>query len=257
MFVDNLNPIAFVFGPFVIRWYGVFLGLAVLIISIILIKLFKKNGFNEDTTLSLIIWLFLGGIIGARLGHILFYEASYYFHNPIEIPFINHGGLSSHGLAIGLLISFFLFAKIKNKDWKKMADLLSVPLPILIIFVRLGNYFNSEIVGRAANVPFAVLFPNYETYPIPRHPVQIYEILIGIALLILMVYLYKKYPQKKPLWLFSCFLIAYFSTRFLVEFTKEYEGLPPSFPFTIGQLLSIPFIIWAIILFKTNKNHLG
>lgn len=252
MFINNLNPVAWTNYGLDIRWYGIFLGLATLSISVALLKLFKKEGLSEDLALSLIIWLFVGGLMGARLGHILFYEPIFYLTHPSEIIFINHGGLSSHGFTLGLLLSFLLFIKFKKPNWRKILDLTVIPLPIIITLVRLGNFFNSEIVGKPSNLPWAVLFPRYEINPIPRHPTQIYESLLGLIILIIMIYIYKKGLNKKPLFLFHAFLFLYFTTRFLVEFTKDYETLGFSYVLTMGQILSLPFIIWSLYWFWKN-----
>lgn len=240
-------------GPLTIRWYGLFLGLGVLIASLIAIKLFKKENIDEDTTLSLIVWLFIGGLVGARLGHIVFYELSYYLANPGEIIFINHGGLSSHGLTLGLLLSFFVFVKYKKVDWKKIADIGVIPIPLLAAFIRLGNFFNSEIVGRATDLPWGILYPLYEDSPIPRHPSQIYESLTALIIFIVLILIYKKIKNKAPLFIFHIFLLLYFSTRFLIEFLKEWQTLSPEYILTMGQWLSLPFIIWSVLWLIKNK----
>ena len=262
MLLNNINPILLDLGPLTIRWYGLFLGIGIMITSWIIIKLFKKEDLEEDLALSLIIYLFIGGIIGARLGHILFYEIGYYLTYPIEVFFINHGGLSSHGLTLGLLITFTLFVKIKKINWKQVLDLVVIPLPILIIFIRLGNFFNSEIVGRATDLPWAISYPLYELNPIPRHPSQIYEILLALVIFIIIFLVYKKRDcfvprndnkKQRPLFLFNIFLLLYFSSRFLIEFTKEFQTLSPDFILTMGQLLSLPFIVWSVFWLYKNK----
>jgi len=256
MFTNTLEPILFELGPLTIRWYGLFLGIGVLITSIIILKLFKRENLDEDLALSLIIWLFIGGLAGARLGHILFYEIEYYLTYPLEIFFINHGGLSSHGLTLGLLITFALFVKRKNIDWKKIIDLIVIPLPILIIFIRLGNFFNSEIVGRQTDLPWGVFYPLYETNPVLRHPSQIYEMIIALLIFLIIFFIYKKYYHKlKPLFIFNLFLLLYFSSRFAIEFTKEFQTLSPDFILTMGQWLSLPFIFWSAYWLLINKTE--
>jgi len=252
MFTNTLNPILLDLGSLTIRWYGLFLGIGILITSLIILKLFKHEKLSEDLGLSLIIWLFIGGIIGARLGHIFFYEIEYYLTYPIEVFFINHGGLSSHGLTLGLLASFALFIKIKKIDAKKIIDLIVIPLPILIIFIRLGNFFNSEIVGRATDLPIGISYPLYESNTIPRHPSQLYEILLALIIFFILLFIYKK-CKLKPLFIFNFFLFLYFSSRFLIEFTKEFQTLSPDFILTMGQFLSLPFIIWSVVWFLKNK----
>ncbi len=244
--INNIEPIILHWHLINIRWYGVLLALGVLLSVLIIVKLFKKNNLKTEEALDLSIWLAIGGLIGARLGHILFYEANYYFSHPSEIIFINHGGLSSHGLTIGLLLTFLIYTKIKKLEWKKVIDLLVIPIPLLAMFIRIGNFFNSEIVGRATDLPWGVYFPNYENNPILRHPTQLYEALLLFTIYYLLFTIYKKYSNKLPqLFIFHLFLILYFGGRFLLEFTKEYqtswEGL-----LTAGQWLSLPFIFWSI-----------
>ena len=193
---------------------------------------------------------------------------------------INHGGLSSHGMTLGLIITFFLFIKLKTNnplnppflrgkpnnppfdkgglggllDWKQILDILVIPIPLLATFIRIGNFFNSEIVGRTTNLPWAVKFPLYELNPLLRHPTQLYEAIFTLALFFILYSLFKKNSQKLPqLFIFHLFLLTYFGGRFLLEFTKEYqtswEGI-----LTAGQWLSIPFIIWGIAYLINNKK---
>ena len=253
MFINNLNPTLLELGPLTIRWYGLTMAIGVLAAVLMIIYLFKKQGLKEDLAISLIFWLFAGGLIGARLGYIIFYNLQFYLQNPGEIIFINHGGLSSHGLTLGLLASFFLFAKFKKANWKKIADIIVLSLPLLITGVRIGNFFNSEIVGRATNLAWGVKYISYEANPIPRHPVQIYEALAALAIFLLLVFVYRRKPQSE-LCLFNLFIFLYFTSRFLLEFTKEYQVMLPGSLFTQGQILSLPFIVFAVIFFFFTVN---
>lgn len=255
MFVNNINPILFEWNFISVRWYGIFLSLGLLLSILIIIKFFKEKKISLDLALDLIIWLTIGGLLGARLGHIIFYELEYYLHYPKEIIFINHGGLSSHGLAIGLIITFFLFTKLKKINWRQILDLLIIPIPLLAGFIRLGNFFNSEIIGRTTDLPWVVRFPLAETNPLWRHPSQIYEALIVFIIFIILWVLYKKKKDVlRPLFLTHLFLLLYFGSRFLVEFVKEYHILSPENFLTMGQYLSIPFILWAVIWFIIRKR---
>lgn len=257
MFTNNIDPIIFSSGPFTIRWYGLFLAIGVALSIWILTKLAKKNNLSVNTILDLCVWLVIGGLIGARLGYALFYQAGYYLAHPLEIIFINHGGLSSHGLTLGLIISFLLFCKIKKISFRDYIDILIIPIPLLAGFIRLGNFFNSEIVGRATDLPWGVYFPRFEESPILRHPVQLYEVFFSLTLFFILYSLFKKFSNKVPkLFFFHLFLLLYFSGRFLIEFTKEYQVSWENF-LTAGQWLSMPFIIWGMIYFvklKINKN---
>ena len=245
MFINTLNPVLLELGFISIRWYGFFLALGISLTILIIIRLFKKNNIPVDLVFSLANYLIISGLIGARLGYIFFYRPLFYFNNPKEIIFINHGGLSSHGMALGIIIMLFFLFKI-NKINKKTIDLLIIPIPLIAAFIRLGNFFNSELVGRSTSLAWAVKFPNYEAYPIFRHPVQIYELITALAIFLILYFLYKKYTNKLPvLFITALFVFLYFSSRFILEFFKEYQIFNSGL--TMGQYLSIPFIIWSII----------
>src|SRR3990167_2926993 len=135
MFTNQLNPIILNFGFIPVRWYGLFLAIGVTLAILIITKLFKQKKYPVDMALDLGIWLTIGGLLGARLGEILFYEPAYYFSNPIEMIFINHGGLSSHGMTIGLILTFWLFVRryhltpdpspCKGEgNWKKILEII-------------------------------------------------------------------------------------------------------------------------------------
>lgn len=252
--INNINPTILNFGVINIRWYGLFLAIGVALSIWILMKLAKKNNLSVNNILDLCVWLVIGGLIGARLGYAFFYQAGYYLAHPLEIIFINHGGLSSHGLTIGLIISFLLFCKTKKISSRDYIDILIIPIPLLAAFIRLGNFFNSEIVGRATDLPWGVYFLRFEESPILRHPVQLYEVIINLSLFFILYSLFKKLANKAPkLFFFHLFLVLYFTSRFLIEFTKEYQVNWENF-LTAGQWLSIPFIIWAIIYFIKIKK---
>ena len=252
MFVNNINPILFNWHFISVRWYGLFLVLGIILSLLIITKLFKKNNLNKELAYDLVVWLTIGGLIGARLGHIVFYNLSYFWHNPSEIIMINHGGLSSHGMTIGLIITLFLFTKLKKIDWRKIVDIIAIPIPLLAAFIRLGNFFNSEIIGRPTDLPWGLYFPRFELEPILRHPSQIYESLIALSIFIFIYSIYKKYGNKLPqLFLTNTFILLYFSTRFLIEFVKKY---PLHFGLTTGQWLSLPFVLWGVWWFFKNKK---
>ncbi len=254
MFTNNINPILFQNNFLTIRWYGLFLGIAVLLSVWLLHKLFIEKNYRGELALDLSLYLIIGGLVGARLGHILFYNLTYFLAYPQEIIFINHGGLSSHGLTIGLLVSFFLFCKVKKIKWKEIIDLIAIPLPILMLFIRLGNFFNSEIVGRPTDLPWGIKYPNFEYNPLFRHPSQLYEALIGILIFVVIFYVYKKYKNLPQLYLAHFFIFLYFTSRFLIELTKEFQVLTPDFGLTMGQFLSLPFIIYSIAFFVYKRK---
>ncbi|MFA7245421.1 MAG: prolipoprotein diacylglyceryl transferase [Candidatus Magasanikbacteria bacterium] len=254
MFVNTLNPILLNYGFITIRWYGLLLTLGIILSVLIYQKIFKEKSYSIELVYDLSIWLIIGGLIGARIGHIVFYNLDYFLANPKEIIMINHGGLASHGLTLGLLLTVFLYQKIKKIDIKKYLDLLIIPIPLLASFIRLGNYFNSEIVGKVTTVPWGIYFPKFDNGEmILRHPSQMYESIIALLIFVTIYFVYKKYKNLPQYFIFNLFLLLYFSSRFLVEFFKEKHNLF-DFPLSTGQLLSIPFILWAVYWFVRHKN---
>lgn len=254
MFIDNINPILLHYNFITIRWYGLFLTIGIILSVLIYHKLFKEKNYSTDLVYDLSIWLVIGGLIGARIGHILFYNLDYFLANPTEIIMINHGGLASHGMTIGILITIWLYQKIKKIDIKKYFDLLVISIPFLATFIRLGNFFNSEIVGKPTTMPWGVYFPKFDSGEmILRHPSQIYESLTALIIFVIIYLIYKKYKKLPQYFITNLFLLLYFSTRFLLEFFKARDTLL-TFPISMGQLLSIPFILWSIYWFWSSRN---
>ena len=244
--INNIDPILINFFIFSIRWYAIFLVLAIILIIFYLKNIFEENKIDNNIFYDFLLYLTIAGILGARIGYIIFYNLKFYLQNPLEIIMVNHGGLSSHGLTIGILIGFFIFIKKYKLAWKKLADLTVLAIPILIIFVRIGNFFNSEIVGRVTNLPWGVKFLLFETPALPRHPVQLYEAILGLFLLVILYIFYKKkYTKSHPLLLTNIFLLGFFGARFFLEFFNEYQIFDRGL--TMGQYLSLPIIIFSLI----------
>ncbi len=256
IFTNTLQPIILQTKYFNIHYYGLFLSLAILLTLIISYFNIKKANLNTETLLDLFIYMIIGGLIGARIFHILFYNFQYFLKHPLEIILINKGGVSSHGLAIGLIVSLWLYKKIKKINLIQYLDKIVISLPIIIVAIRLGNFFNSEIVGRITTLPWAVKFPLYEQPAQPRHPSQIYEAGLGILIFIILILINKKIKKQPPLFLTNIFIFLYFSTRFFVEFFKEYQSLSPKYFLTMGQLLSLPFIVYSLIKLKLQLKKI-
>lgn len=258
MLTHNFSPIFLEIGPFTIYYYGIFFALGILLYIIITRWIFKREKLAIDDFYSLGFYILLGLIIGARLGFILFYNLDYYIENPIDIFAIWKGGLSSHGATLGMLIFFLIYYLIKRKQDKsfsfsKYSDLLVIAMPIVAACVRAGNFINSEIIGRETSLPWGIIFANNNDI-IARHPVQIYELLINVLIFIVLFFIYKKYYKKvKPYFMTFLFVSIYFITRFLIEFTKEYQVVDPTggwnMGLTMGQMLSIIPIFIAVIFF--------
>ncbi len=189
----------------------------------------------------------IGTIVGARLGHCLFYAPDQYLHNPISILFVWEGGLASHGGAIGVLFAVWLYnRKHKDQGYVWLADRLSIAVALTAGCIRLGNFFNSEIVGKPSNLPWAIIFAqNGETFP--RHPAMLYEAFSYLLLAAVLYKIYDKTAARKAGQMIGLMLVWIFSSRFLIEFVKENQmPFESGWSLNMGQLLSLPFIILGL-----------
>ncbi|MEK7146310.1 MAG: prolipoprotein diacylglyceryl transferase [Patescibacteria group bacterium] len=255
MLTWNIDPVLLDLGPLELRYYGILFAGSLLLAYALARHMVKIKKLSVDKLDELVLFLVLGLVIGARLGHVFFYEWDYYRANPEMIIQIWRGGLSSHGAAIGVLVSYGLFLlrhkKVKVFDY---ADIVVIAACLPVAFIRLGNFFNSEIVGRPTDLPWAVVFERVDS--IARHPSQLYEFLMGLVILALLYPLWRHtYKKQKPGFFFGLFFILYFSLRFLVEFVKEYPLHENLLNLTTGQLLSLPFIaIGFVVLLIPRKK---
>lgn len=245
----DVNPDIVTIGPFTIRWYGLLFALGFIVGYQIMTLIFKKENKKIDDLNDLLWYMILGTVIGARLGHCFFYNPSYYLSHPIEILQVWKGGLASHGAAIGILIALYLFVK-KNKQYSYLwlFDRIVIPTALGGSFIRLGNLFNSEIIGKPTNASWGFIFVAVDN--VPRYPAQLYE---SIAYLLIFIFLFTYYLRSKANFknglLFGLFLILVFSFRFLIEFIKENQTyFEQDMPLNMGQILSIPFILAGIYL---------
>ena len=255
----NIDPEIFRIGKFALRYYSLMFVLAFVCSYLIMQKIFKQEELPPGLLGKFAIYIFMGTIIGARLGDCLFYDWDYYQHHLLEIilPFrwdnghfaiTGYQGLASHGGAIGILLSVFLYTRKYKMDFLWLLDRLVIVVALSGFFIRTGNLFNSEIIGKPASVPWAFIFERVDG--IPRHPTQIYEALSYLVIFFILWYIYKtRYKFLKKGYIFGLFLILLFSIRFLVEFLKEdQEPFEKNLPLNMGQLLSIPFILLGIFL---------
>lgn len=255
----SVSPEIFHLGPVSVRWYGFLFAMAFIAGYFIMTWVFKKEGRPRTDLEQLSVYMIFGTVIGARLGHCLFYNPEYYLSNPIEIFKVWEGGLASHGAAIGILTALYLFSK-KKKNYPMLWTLDRVVIVVALAgtFIRLGNLFNSEIIGKPTDVSWAFIFTAVDE--IPRHPAQLYEsIAYFIIFLILLFVYYKGIEKNKSGLLFGIFLVLVFTFRFFVEFVKENQsGFEEAMVLNMGQLLSIPFVIAGIIFiiksFKPKKK---
>lgn len=264
----DVDPVIFHIGPFPLRYYSLFFVFGLSVAYIVLQKKYVGKTMTHAQLDRLAVYIFLGTLIGARLGHCLFYEPSYFLEHPSEIflPFhisddgsfhyTGYQGLASHGGAIGILLGLFLYSRQQKIPFLSVADQVVLVVPLAAASIRIGNFFNSEIVGNATNLPWAVIFSRVDN--IPRHPTQLYE---AICYSVIFVFLYQKFghepirkiPNGKIL---GWFLLLIFTTRFFIEFIKTpQENFEKNMNLNLGQLFSIPFILFAIVLvFFRNKN---
>ncbi len=252
MFIHNIDPVLLELGPLEIRYYGVLFALGALLYYFLTEWIFKREKFKQKDFDLLTVFLFFGLIIGARLGHVIFYNLDYFWAHPAEIVQVWHGGLSSHGAAIGLLVAYSSFCLWRKTSFSKYADALVIAMPLVAGFVRMGNFFNSEIVGRETDLPWGVVFERLGE-DFARHPSQVYEALLAWAIFGLMFGLYLKGKKRRPMFFLFLFSGAYFTTRFLVEFVKEY----PEWGFlglTTGQYLSLGALLLTAICYLLHRT---
>jgi len=258
----DIKPQILQLGEFQIRWYGILFALAFYLGYLIIQKIFKEEGKPDNLLDKLTMYMAVGTIAGARLGHVLFYQPKYYLENPIEIFMIWEGGLASHGAAFGILLSLWYFAKKTKHNYLWILDRIVIVVALAGFFIRTGNLMNSEIYGRPTELAWGFKFvqdylPGTPINLIPAsHPTQIYEGLSYLAIFFLLFFLFKKhknhYPEGR---IFGLFLSLLFSVRFLVEFIKiEQVDFEKYLMLNMGQLLSIPFILSGIYFIIRKKK---
>jgi prolipoprotein diacylglyceryl transferase len=202
----------------------------------------------------------IGTVIGARLGHCLFYEPEYYLQNPVEILKIWRGGLASHGAAIGILAALWLFVRKYKKPFIWILDRIVVVVALAGALIRLGNLMNSEIYGIETSLPWGFVFISaVKPEIVPKHPTQIYEALTYFLIFGLLLRIYIRSDSKfRPGTLFSWFLILVFGMRFLIEFIKEDQvDFEAGMALNMGQWLSIPFVLLGIALLLFYRPKAG
>ena len=272
MLYIHWNPDLTIFhiGSFAIRWYST-CWLIGLLLSYLTVKyLYRKMKIADEKFEPLFFYCFAGILIGARLGHCLFYEPGYFLSSATHIVemllpirqdpwgdwhFTGYEGLASHGGTLGLLIAILLYCrKMKLKPWTVL-DAISLSVPFAASFIRLGNLMNSEIIGKVTDVPWAFVFERVDM--LPRHPGQLYEAIVYLLLLFIGFAVYKKHPERVGTGFYFGLCLTYiFTARFFIEFTKEIqEAFEASLPLDMGQLLSIPFVILGVVCMLRYKKR--
>lgn len=243
----------------VIRYYSILFALGFVLGYYIMAYFFKKEHIESKLLDSLTTFVFIGTILGARLGHVFFYEFSYYMANPIEILKTWNGGLASHGAAIGILLALWFFHKKHKQPYLWIIDRLVIVVALAGALIRLGNLMNSEIYGQPTNLPWAFIFVRSDALMLPRHPTQIYEALAYLLIFVFLFLYYQKKGKATPQGvLLGWFFTLVFGFRFFVEFFKENQvGFEENLTLNMGQYLSIPLVILGIgLIYLGNKNRL-
>jgi len=254
----NIDPNLIAIRGIQVRWYGLMFATAFILGYQIMKWIYLREKRNTQNLDRLLFYLIGGTIIGARLGHCIFYDPSYYLSNPLKILAVWEGGLASHGGGVGVLIGLYLYKQKTQESYLWLLDRVAIPTALAVFFIRIGNLFNSEILGVPTSVPWAVIFERIDT--VPRHPAQVYEALSYILVFILLMFIYKKGQGKLNNGvIFGVFLVSVFTSRFFIEFVKtKQEAYSSEYWMSMGQILSIPFVVAGVVLvlmaFKGNTK---
>jgi prolipoprotein diacylglyceryl transferase len=258
----NPDPEIFHVGGFAIRWYGLLFASSFFFGYFIMLKIFRKEGIPVEKLDTLTTYMVIGTVVGARFGHCLFYEPGYYLSHPLKILEVWQGGLASHGAAIGILLSIWLFGYRNKLTFFWVIDRIVIVVALSGLLIRMGNLMNSEIFGHITRLPWGFYFlraSNPAEALDPRHPTQLYE---GISYFMIFICLwwlyYHKNSKPEPGLLFGIFMILVFGVRFFIEFLKEPQvGFEYNMALNMGQLLSIPFVITGIYLVVRARKKTG
>ena len=284
--IDLLNYIvwnpdleAFHLGPLAVRWYGLMWIIGLALAYFVVKKLYKEQKIKDEYFDPLFIYCFFGILIGARLGHCIFYEPDYFLTSgkglvemilPIRFlpeggfKLIGYAGLASHGGTLGLMIALWMYVRKTKLGIWTVLDNIAIATGTTACFIRLGNLMNSEIIGKVTDVPWAFIFEHVDK--VPRHPGQLYEAIAYALLFCIMWTIYKRshqhptpntlHPQVGTGWYFGFCLTYIFTFRFFIEYTKEIqEAFEATLPIDMGQILSIPFILLgAYCMIRAKKQ---
>jgi prolipoprotein diacylglyceryl transferase len=243
----NWDPEFLSLGPITIRYYGVMFMLAFLVGYALMKSIYRREEKPEPDLDVLLTTMMIGTVAGARLGHCLFYDPAYYLSNPLRILKVWEGGLASHGAAIGIFAALYHFSRKRpDQPYLWLLDRTVITVALAGFFIRLGNFFNSEILGLPADVPWAVVFLRHDA--LPRHPAQLYESLAYAMVFLGLYRVYRKLGARTPPgFLLGLFLVAVFVFRFFIEFVKERQAAyEAALPLSVGQILSIPLVFLGI-----------
>ncbi|GAK35290.1 prolipoprotein diacylglyceryl transferase [Bacteroides graminisolvens] len=262
----NPNPELFNLLGISIRYYGLLWAVGILFAYLVVHYQYRDKKIGEDKFEPLFFYCFFGIVLGARLGHCLFYQPEYYLTRPVEMllpikmlpgggwKFTGYEGLASHGGTLGLMIALWLYVRKTKLNYIDVVDMIAVATPITACFIRLANLMNSEIIGKVTDVPWAFVFEREDMQP--RHPAQLYEAIAYFIFFLIHIYLYKKYSKKLHRgFFFGLCLTLIFTFRFFIEFLKENQvSFEDGMSLNMGQWLSIPFVIIGLAVIFNGKK---
>lgn len=257
----NPDVEAFHLFGFSVRWYSLCWLIGLVLAYFIVQRLYKQQKIKDELFDPLFLYCFFGILLGARLGHCLFYQPEYYLTSwqhfiemivPIHFlpaggwKFVGYEGLASHGGTIGLIVALYLYYRRTRLNLWQVLDNIAIATPITACFIRLGNLMNSEIIGKVTDVPWAFIFERVDK--MPRHPGQLYEAIAYFVFFFVGLWLYRKHPQRVGTgFFFGLCLTLIFTFRFFIEYTKDIQvDFESGMPLNMGQLLSLPFIAIGI-----------
>jgi len=246
--VWSANPIAFSFGSMQVHWYGIFFATGLLGAYFLGEWMFKKEGKDIKLLEPYFVYLIIGITIGARLFHVFFYDFDYFIKHPIDILKVWQGGLASHGGALGAILATYLFCKRYKLDFSWMIARVAMATMIVVGFIRIGNFFNSEIVGLPTQSAFGVVFERVDN--LARHPVVLYESASYFAIFVLLFWLYNRLDSQKFTNIATGLVLTLaFVARFILEYFKTPQSeFANALPMSMGQILSLPFIFVGLFL---------
>lgn len=262
------DPVLLKLGSFELRYYSLCFALGLFLGYKVVINFWRKEGGDSDTLDSLAVLIFVATVLGARIGHCLFYEPEYYLQHPLQIllpfrqingawEFTGYQGLASHGGILAVLLAIIYWCRKHKKSILHMLDIIVIGGTLTGAFIRLGNFMNSEILGKATGSDRGIIFSLIDD--IPRHPAQLYESLSYFFIFLLLFSIWRKRgPTLKPGFIVGIYLILLFGARFVIEFFKENQvAFEDGMQLNMGQWLSVPFVIAGFIMLYIKRGTKG
>jgi len=243
------RAVALTLGPLSIHWYGL-LYLAAFVVGIVLLprlQRYRDLGLTKDQWMSFASWMIAGVLIGGRLGYVLFYDLPFFLERPWEVIMVWHGGMASHGGFLGVILALWLFCRRTKVSFRRLADVLVIPVAIGLALGRFGNFINQELYGIPTTLPWGIAIPGAEGL---RHPTQLYGFLKDL-LIALLCFLHLRRRPFMPGTTAALFLMLYGLLRFMNEYLREQTAEPTDvlgLTLTRGQLLTIPVFVAGVVL---------